>query len=490
MSDEQRDDERMRRIMGRSQSVSVPPFEALRRASAGSPRRTIAVTLATVLVAIAALYAGRELSTFRQQQVAPSAGVAAPSATPSGSPTASPKVVLPQPIPQPITRTSAAAQVAWIGTSAQDGTAQLIGVDPSGKIVARMPWSEGRPYRSADGASMVIVADDHISVYSALDGSKQRTISRRETGSVIDVAFSPNGQWLALILSQQVAVQVIDLRSGLTQTTPLASDPNAATPGMSGTFSGPIWSTLAFARDSVHLYAIVDWGGPLRLTAFNVTPTGLVQTETVVSGQGGKTFPSCGGPGLAPRVLPDGKTLVAFCNYDGDVWAIDLATFTTIADVRTGQTNPFEQAPIFTPDGQLVYLRSQSKLKVVDLATRSVLGPVFAPKKTDDPGPFSWLFGQAYAGYIAPTVPVSPDGTKLYWSGSGGILVLRIPDLKLIAQLASGLDSLNEVWVSGDGKTLYATDFAKGLYVIPESGGAPINLPLPAQGIFFASEHG
>ena len=486
MNDEERDDERMRDLLGRSPAVGVPPFDSLRYAPARSPRRSIAVTLATVLIAGIALYAGREVSTFRQQQSQRTTGVAAPSATATASPTVSPKVVLPQPISQPITRTSAAAQVAWLGTSAQDGTAELVGVDPTGKVVARMPWAEGRPYRSADGTLMVIVADDHISLYSALDGSKQRTFPRQPGGGVIDLAFSPDGRWMAL-LGSQAYVQVIDLRTGLAQTTPLGHDPNAATPGMSGSFTGPIWSTLVFARDSARLYTLVDWGGPLRLTAFNVTSSGLVQTATAVSGQGGTSFPTCGGPGLAPRVLPDGRTLVAFCNYDGDVWAIDLTTLTPIDDVRTGQTNPFEQAPIFTPDGRLVYLRSQSKLKVVDLATRAVLGPVFAPKTTDAPGPFSRLFAQANAGYIAPTVPVSPDGTRLYWSGSGGILALRIPDLKLIAQLAPGLD-LNEVWVSGDGRTLYATGSKSELYVIPEAGGAPISVPI--NGVFFASEHG
>jgi WD40 repeat protein len=486
MSDDQSEEERLRRIIGRPPAVAVPPFDALRRVPKRSARRSIGVTLATVIVAVAALYAGQQLSTFRQQQASPTTGVAAPSGTASGSPTASPKVVLPQPVPQPVTRTSAAAQVAWLGTSAQDGTAELVGVDPRGAIVARMPWAEGRPYRSADGTLIVVVADDHISAYSALDGSKQRTYPRQPTGGVIDVAFSPDGRWMAFIGSQAY-VQVIDLRSGLTQTTPLATDPNAAMPGMSGSFTGPIWSTLVFARDSARLYTIVDWGGPLRLTAFTVTPTGLVQTATAVAGVGGARLPTCSGPGLAPRVLPDGRTLMAFCNYDGDVWLIDLATLTETADIRTGQTNPFEQVPIFTPDGQLVYLRSQSKLKAFDVHTRSVLGPVFAPKTTSDPGPFSWLFGQANAGYIAPTIPVSPDGTKLYWSGSGGIEVLRIPDLKLIAQLAPGLD-LNEVWVSGDGKTLYATGSKNELYVIPEGGGAPIAVPV--DGTFFASEHG
>ncbi|HEX6061868.1 MAG TPA: WD40 repeat domain-containing protein [Candidatus Limnocylindria bacterium] len=486
MSDEQRDDERVRGIIGRPPDVAVPPFEALRRAPARSPRRSVALTLATVIVAVVALYAGQQLSTFRQQQASPTTGVAAPSATAGGSPTASPKVVLPQPIPQPVTRTSAAAQVAWLATSAQDGTAELVGVDPRGAIVARMPWAEGRPYRSADGTLIVIVADDHISTYSALDGSKQRTYPRQPTGGVIDVAFSPDGRWMAFI-GAQAYVQVIDLRSGLTQTTPLASDPNAATPGMSGTVTGPIWSTLVFARDSARLYTIIDWGGPLRLTAFTVTPTGLAQTATAVAGIAGAHLPTCSGPGLATRVLPDGGTLMAFCNYDGDVWIIDLATLTEIADIRTGQTNPFEQAPIFTPDGQLVYLRSQSKLKVFDVRTRSVLGPAFAPKTTSDPGPFSWLLGQANAGYVAPTIPVSPDGTKLYWSGSGGIEVLRIPDLKLIGQLSPSLD-LNEVWVSGDGKTLYATGSKNELYVVPEAGGAPITVPV--NGVFFASEHG
>ena len=51
---------------------------------------------------------------------------------------------------------------------------------------------------------------------------------------------------------------------------------------------------------------------------------------------------------------------MAFCNYDGDVWLIDLTTLTEIADIRTGQTNPFEQAPIFTPDGHFAQIHVAS----------------------------------------------------------------------------------------------------------------------------------
>jgi len=183
--------------------------------------------------------------------------------------------------------------------------------------------------------------------------------------------------------------------------------------------------------------------------------------------------------------------LVVFCHMDGDVWLIDLPTLTTIADEKTGQTNPFELSPVFTPDGQLVYLRGGTRISAFDVASRSVVGPVIIPRKLDEPGPFSWLFGRADAGYVASTIPISPDGTKLYLSGSDGITVLRLPDLKPVAKLAAGLN-LGEVWISGDGKTVYATDGGHGLYVMPEGGGAPIVVTLPGQngGYFIASEHG
>lgn len=489
MSDEHHDDERMRQILGRSRAVALPPFDGLPRRQAGSARRTIAVTAATVLIAVAALYAGRALSTFRQQQATPTTGVAAPSASPSPPK----KVTLPQPVPQPITRTSPAAQIGWVVTYAQGKPAVSVGVDPAGKIVGTIDGAvePGRLFRSADGASLVAVADDRITVYSALDGTKQRTYPRQLTGGVIDAAFSPDGRWLALILAKQVAVQVFDLRTGLSQTTPLGADPNAATPGLTGTFTGPVWSTLVFAPGSKRLYTIVDWGGPLRITAFDVTATGLIQTATAVSGQAGKSFPSCAGPGVAPRVLPDGNTLVVFCHFDGNVWFIDLPSLTTIADIRTDQTNPFSLSPIFTPDGQLVYLDGGATISVVDVATRTLVGPTTTPRTIGDPGPFSWLFGQANAGYIASTIPISPDGTKLYVSGSEGITVLRVPDLKPIATLAPGLN-VGQVWISGDGKTVYATDAGHGLYVMPESGGGPITVTLSGQtgGYFIASEHG
>jgi hypothetical protein len=509
MSDEDRDDERMRRILGRAQSVAVPPFDALPRRQVGrSPRRSTAVTLATVLVAVAALFAGRELSTFRQQQALPTSGVAASTASAS----ATRQVTLPQPVPQPITRTSAAAQVAWVSTSELNSALTerrtvLVGVDPAGRIVGRIDGAVDpfayRVWRSVDGATLVTVGDAVITAYSALDGTVQRTYTREPRDGVLDLEFSPDGRWLALIGSSAY-VQVLDLRTGATQTTPLGHDPNAQTPGLTRPpgSTGLIWSTLVFSPDSKHLYTIVDWAGPLSLTAFDVTPTGLVQTARAVDGQSGKTFRGCGGPGLAPKVVGGGQTLVVFCNGDGSVSFIDLPTLTTITSVQAEMKNPFWLAPIFTPDGQLLFLHQQPAfgdfMQVVDLRSHALLGPVPTPTKTDEPGPFSWLFPVVYAGGTPSTVPVSPDGLKLYAQSTDGVTVLRVPDLKPIAKLGEGL-KVNEVWISGDGKTVFANseyapggiDAGKSLYVIPESGGPSITVTLPLQiDGFVASEHG
>lgn len=457
----------------------------------GPGKRLIAITVTVVAVAVAALIAGRELSAFRAQPAQAPNGASAPTASATGTA----RVTLPQPIPQPIRRTSAAAQVAWVQTFGPSATTvTYVGFDPSGRIAGRIAVTEadaGRAFRSADGGSIAIVGPAQITMYSALDGSKLRNYPRQLAGSVIDAAFSPDSNWLALILGTQAAIQVLDLRSGLVQTTPLGYDPHAATPGMTTTLPGPIWSTLTFAPDSARIYTIVDWGGPMSITAFDVTPAGLVQIARVVDGQGGKKLSSCAGPGLAARVLPDGKTMIAFCHMDGDVWFVDLPTLTVTDDLRSSQTNPFELSPIFTPDGQILYLRSGRFIQAVEVKSRRLTAAVAIPRKLDDRGPFGWLVGQAQAGYIASTVPVSPDGTKLYISGSDGITVLRVPDLKPIAILAPGLD-LGEVWISGDGKTVYATDQGKHMYVVPESGGAPITVTTPegGGGYFIASEHG
>src|SRR5687768_12058679 len=365
------------------------------------------------------------------------------------SPNRTAVLALPQPIPQPITRTSLAAQVAWLWTFSPlaDRKRSLIGVDPSGAVVAQLDDSiftrESGISRSADGTTLFLTTPTEIRAYSALDGKAQRTYAK-PIGAVVSTASSADGRWLAMLTSgPDSKVQVIDLRTGVSQTLPAAHDPNAKLPGMGGQISSVVWGTLTFAPDSLRLYALVDWGGPPRLTSFTLANDKLTQITTAVDGVDGRQFPSCAGPAVATKVLPTDE-LVVFCHFDGAVTIFELTKLTLARNgvVRPSQKNPFWLSPIFTPDGQLLYLHQSpgfgDEMQVIDLATRRVLGPVPTPTRLADPGPFSWLMPIAYAGGTASTQPISPDGLTLYSASDNGLLVLRVPDRKLMRTIGAG----------------------------------------------------
>lgn len=431
----------------------------------------------------------------------PPAGATAASASQSAQATS--RSPLPAPVPQPVTRTTPGAQIAWVSVTptAQGGHASFVGIDRRGRIVGRLDPGIGRLFRSADGSQLFAIGDE-IKAYSALDGTFVRSYGTTAGGSLLDAAFSPDGRWLALIGSPAY-LQIVDLQSTApprtpqspgSQVTPLAHDSNAAHPGLTGAAANAlIWSTLVFSPDSKRVYTMVDWGGPARITGFDVTPTGLVQTATAVDGQAGKTLPSCPGPAIAPKIVDGGRTLAVFCHFDGQIAFVDLATLTGTGVVRADVRNPFWLAPIFTPDGQLLYLHQYPAfgdvMQVVDLHARALLGPIPTPQKLSDPGPFGWLFPVAYAGGTPSTVPLSPDGLELYAASNDGITVLRIPDLKPVRKLLTGR-SANEVWISGDGNTVYATDTAGRLFVMARNAAQTTQVDLQNVGGFLASEHG
>jgi len=404
---------------------------------------------------------------------------------------------LPQPIAQPITRKDPGAQVAWVWTYAGEKR-WLVAVDPAGAIVAQLDdvaLASARAFwRSADGATIFLAGASDVRAYSALGGKLQRTYVNPASPPIAS-AFSADGRWLAVLSSgPSPRLAIVDLRSGATQTVPIAHDPNAALPGLSGQIANTIWGTVAFGPDSASLYVLTDWGGPARITAFALANDQLRQTATVVDGQSGR-IPSCAGPAVAATVSARANALVVFCHVDGAVWLVDPANLANVTVVQADQPNPFWLSPIFTPDGQLLYLHQAptfgDKMQVVDLVSRKLLGPVTTPTHVGDAGPFSWRMPVAYAGGTASTMPVSPDGLKLYSGTADGVAVLRIPDLKPLARLAPGV-SVDEIWVSGDGRTLYATaDAGKRLAVIAEDGSAVKIVTPPAQmGGFIASERG
>jgi hypothetical protein len=255
------------------------------------------------------------------------------------------------------------------------------------------------------------------------------------------------------------------------------------------------WGLAVFAPDSTHLYTLSDWGGPARLTAFSLDGGKLSQTGTAVDGQNSSQFSTCGAPAMAASVVASGKTLVAFCHMDGSVWFFDLGTLADSGVIQAQQGNPFWNSSIFTPDGQLLYLQQVpgfgNSMQVIDLTTRRLLGPVSTPTKVNQAGPFAWLIRDAYAGGVASTVPLSPDGLKLYSATGDGVMELRVPDLKALAKLAPGL-KVGEVWISGDGRTIYATsDDGKRVVVVSSDGSGQKSVPIPSlAGGFVASEHG
>lgn len=416
----------------------------------------------------------------------------APATSSSAAP---PPVGLPNPVAQPITRTSPGAQVAWLRLTERDSGlhAVLAGIDPGGMIVGQLdPDAIGARsiVRSADGASLYAFVGDRLDVYSALDGKRTRTI-RGTTGGTIDSVFSPDGRWAALLITGP-QLQLIDLVSGTSQTFPIAHDPKANLPGMSGNLASVVWGALAFAPDSASVYALTDWGGPARLSSFALGGSSWAFSATAVSGAT-LAFPQCSGPAMALKVVLSGRALAAFCHVDGAVWLFDLANHSPVAILHPTQRNPFWLSPAFTPDGQLLYLHQSpgfgDEMQVVDLASRRVVGPVPTPTKMGVRGPFAWLVPVAYAGGVAATVPISPDGLRLYSATADGIVVLRVPDLAPIAKLAVG-SATDEVWISGDGKTVYATSGAR-LVIARDDGSATrtVDLPKPS-GSFVASEHG
>jgi len=405
---------------------------------------------------------------------------------------------LPMPAPEPITRTSAGAQIAWLWLQEQGGSPYLVAYDPAGRLVARLgqstaPTTAAEIYgfwRSPDGASIFTSGVASLTAYAAVDGHAVRAY-QRPPGSLMDNAFSPDGHYLSWLTygSGQLRLDVLDLRTG-TWVSPAAipHDSQASMPGYSG--SPNSWGMPVFSPDSVHLYTITDWGGPARLSAFTLKNGQLQGLGTQLLRD-----VSCAGPAMALKVIDAGGTLAAFCHFDGAVWLIDLKTLSVATVLHPRQSNPFWASPVFTSDGRLLYLLEPGTAQVLDLDRRTVRGPFALPKTAGDQSPLtallSFLVMPADAGGIASTVPLSPDGLKLYVANPDGVTVLRIPDLKPLAEVASG-SSTNEVWVSGNGDTLFVTaDDGRALVTVRADGSGVHRIDLPGvAGGFVASEHG
>ncbi len=100
--------------------------------------------------------------------------------------------------------------------------------------------------------------------------------------------------------------------------------------------------------------------------------------------------------------------------------------------------------------------------------------------------PLAWLRSllviDAYAGHIDRTAAVSPDSTWLYsirdFGGPGGVSLVHLPDLVVKGRWLPDV-SLNSVWVSADGRTIYLLENGDQLRILRTDGSQIAKLALP-----------
>jgi hypothetical protein len=366
------------------------------------------------------------------------------------------------------------ANIAWVTSQQVSGgayTGDLVtGIDPTGHVVGRINARD--ELRSPDGSHLYALTDGGVDVYSATDGHKEQTIRLQPVTSGQPM-LSADGHYLAVVGNSPSTLQLVDLLAGRSVASSNVGLPAYGVP-------------LIIGVQAQHVYVV---GATIAKFAFDGTSFRLEQRTT------GQTI-ACnglvvGGPnsagGLPFRVLADGRTLVAFCPGDGRVTWFDLVSMTVTHEVAISQRNPFWVSPVFSPDGNTLYLHEggTGALHVIDLLHKKFV--TSTKVAAVDSNPLAWLgsllVAPAYAGGIDRTAAVSPDGTWLYAIGDfgapGGASLVHLPDLAVKGRWLPDV-SFNSVWVSADGRTIYLLGNGDELRVLRADGSQVAKLSLPA----------
>jgi DNA-binding beta-propeller fold protein YncE len=367
------------------------------------------------------------------------------------------------------------ADIAWVTSQLSSGgsyTGDLVtGIDPTGQIVGRI--NAQVDLRSPDGSHLYALGGGGVDVFSAADGRKEQTIRLQSVSFGVQM-LSPDGRYLAVVAGSPSTLQLIDLSAGRAVASITIGSPADGTP-------------LIVGARAQHVYVV---GATITKFAFDGTTLRVEQRTT------GQTLP-CNGlvagggnsaGGLPFRVLADGRTLVAFCPADGRVTWFDLTRMTMTHEVVIGQRNPFWVSPVFSPDGNTLYLHEAGTgaLRVVDLVHQTIVKSTKVA--TTAQNPLAWLGSllvtPVYAGSIDRTAALSPDGTWLYAIGDfgapGGVALVHLPDLVVKGRWLPDV-SLGSVWVSADGATIYLlTQRGDYLFVLRTDGSPIAKLSLPA----------
>ena len=364
------------------------------------------------------------------------------------------------------------ADVAWVTSQVSSNGAYtgdiVTGIDPTGHIVGRINARD--ELRSPDGSHLYALVAGGLDVYSAVDGHKEQTIRLQPVSFGLPM-LSADGRYLAVVGSS--VLQLVDLSAGRSIASISVGSAGDGVPVVVG-------------ANAEHVYIV---GAMIEKFAFDGTALRLEQRRT------GQTT-ACNGlaiggantaGGLPFRVLPDGHTLVAFCPGNGRTTWFDLDLMTVTHEVQISQRNPFWVSPVFSPDGNTLYLHEggTGALHVIDLVHQRIVKSTKVA--TANINPLAWLGSllvtDAYAGAIDRTAAVSPDGTWLYavrdFGGPGGVSLVHLPDIAVKSRWLPDV-SLKSVWVSADGQTVYLLENNDQLRVLRTDGSQVAKLSLPA----------
>jgi DNA-binding beta-propeller fold protein YncE len=345
----------------------------------------------------------------------------------------------------------------------------ITGIDPTGRVVGTINARD--ELRSPDGSHLYALVDGGLEVYSAVDGHKEQTIHLQAV-TLGQPMLSADGHYFAVAGNSPSTLQLVDLLTGRLVASTSVGLPSFGVPVILG-------------EQAQHVYVI---GSTIAKFAFDGTTLRREQSTT------GHTL-ACdglvvGGPnsagGLPFRVLADGQTLVAFCPGDGRITWFDLVAMSVVHEAQIGQRNPFWVSPVFSADGNALYLHEggTGALHMIDTAERKI-GTSTKVAAADNP--LAWLRSllvtDAYAGGIPRTVALSPDGTWLYAVGAfgapGGIAIVHLPGLAVKGRWLPDV-SFNSVWVSADGRTIYLLGNGDELRVLRADGSYVAKLSLPS----------
>lgn len=350
----------------------------------------------------------------------------------------------------------------------------------SGKAIRT--WSFGRPLDLVNSWADITHVDDQAVTIREPDKNQRWNLRTGErTGlSVAGAVASADGTWLATPRAK--AVRLTNHRDG--SVADIGVKDGAGTQGTWNggrvTVSGDGKLLASITGEEVQFWRMSD---PQLLTTVPLLGNADTGGEEPQSAFDGRTFRYLiedrvfsvdvtdlavtpkGSPTNFGKLSPGGRVLVS---QTGDV--------TRLRDVRDGKAVgaalPAMQDAFFSTDGRLLAAVGQGKVKIVDVASRAVLGEVV-------PG----------AGDLEPiVVSFSPDGTRL-------ALVLRSPDdgrgvREHTAQVwdwkagrklwSAVLPETNDVTFSPDGKRLAVA--GAGQRLLDAATGRPVTAPFSATG--------